>query len=123
MFLQDTGCWWLARDRKGEAVGMLYVPEFPEEIIIGVRVVGRQSCGFELLSDAVVETYREFDMVPELRYMDRKEVSTKTVSGGEVISYQLNYAVPGEDYDPKSQDARTVTIPPGALTVSGKVGK
>ncbi len=121
MFIQDTGCWWLARDRHGDAVGILYVPEFPEEIIIGVRVIGKDNCSFELLNDAQVGTYREMELVPDLRYMDRREVSVKTVSGGEVLSYQLNYCDPSQDYDPRSDEARTVTIPPGALKIGGKL--
>ncbi len=123
MFIQDSGYHYLARDKHGDAVGILYVPDYPEDVLIGVRVVGRQSCSFELLNEAQVGTYREMELVPDLRYMDRKEVTVKTVSGGEVKSYQLNFSVPGDDYDPKSEEARTVQIPPGALKISGNVIK
>lgn len=123
MFIQDTGYHYLARGRDGNAIGIIYVPFFDADIVVGVRVIGHSGAGFELLTQAQVETYREFELIPDLRYMDRREVRVKTVSGGEVLSYQLNYADPSQDYDPKSEEARTVRIPPGALTVSGKIGK
>jgi len=123
VFIQDSGYHYLARDKNGEAVGIVFVPKLPEEIVVGVRVVGRQGCSFELLNEAEVGTYREFELVPDLRYMDRQKVTVNTASGVEVISHQLNYAVPGEDYDRNSTEARSVNIPPGVLSISGMVGR
>lgn len=123
MFIQDTGYHYLARDTNGDAVGILYVPDYPEEIIVGIRVVGCQGASFELLTEAQVGTYREMELLPDLRYMDRNEISVKTVSGEDVVSYQLNFSIPGEDYDPNCDEAKTVHIPPGALKIAGKVRK
>lgn len=121
MFIQDTGYHYLVRDAADDAIGIIWVPAFPEEIVIGVRVIGRLKATFELLKESQVGTYREMKLLPDLRYMNRQETTMKTMIGQTITCYQLNYVVSDKDYNPYSDEARTVTIPSGVVVVHGKV--
>ena len=107
-FIQDTGYHYLARDEGGDAIGIVFVPGYPEDDMVRARIIGRSRASFELLKPAQVETFREMDLVPDLRLVDTKKVEVKTVSGGTVVGWQLDFVVPTDDYDPTSEEARTV---------------
>ena len=101
---------------QGEAIGWIalknYHLHYEPDVMVGVRVLGKQNCDFDgPLSRAVLETYKEFELFPELPVCDTKHTEIKTVSGGKVDGVQVTYKVPGEDYEMD----HSITRPPGAL--------
>ena len=101
---------------QGDAIGWICLPNFGlkygEDVMVGVRVLGKNKCEFDgPLSRAVLETYQEFELFPELVICDTKHTEIKTVSGGKVDGVQVTYKDPAEDYPMDN----SITIPPGAL--------
>lgn len=111
-FIQDEDNWFLAREKDGTPIGVLWVPVSPPKIhITMVKVANHPSCGFELLKVAEAETMMAMDLVPELTYRMSHRVTTKTMGSGDLNCENRIYCHPGEDFDPKSSDSRTVRTP------------
>ena len=128
-FVEDAGGeYFLARGEDGDALGICLVEDFDkaygEGTMVGIRVIGHQKATFEgPLTESQVETYREFELFPDLPVLDVQHIAIKTMGSGEVDAVQVTYKVPGHDYPFTKEERNTVALPIGTMWAKGCVRK
>jgi len=118
-------CYLIARKSNGDIYGMVYVPNYSlygPNIMVGVRLRGHKDVVWHgPYTEAEAETFREFELFPDLDKLDVKRTNMLTVGHGNVNSIQVTYSMPGEYYE--TCDVQPITIPLGEMFKMARVKK
>jgi hypothetical protein len=118
-------CYLIARKPNGDAYGMVYVPDYSRygpAILVGVRLRGHTNVTWHgPYTEAEAETFREFELFPDLDKLDVKKTTMETLGHGDVNAIQVTYSLPGEYY--QTDDIPGMAIPLGQMFKMARVRK